>query len=109
MAPSITSGAVMPSYRRPATKVEAFQCPYGTLAMTRSPRGAGRNVECARSTWTDAQKKTQHAAEQDRPDVAEARAAWRECQPDMNAARLVLIDETWATTNMARRYGSLAH
>jgi len=62
-------------------------------------------VECARSTWTDAQKKTQHAAEQDRPDVAEARAAWRECQPDMNAARLVFIDETWATTNMARRYG----
>ena len=23
----------------------------------------------------------------------------------MNAARLVFIDETWATTNMARRYG----
>ena len=23
----------------------------------------------------------------------------------MNAARLVFIDETWATTNMTRRYG----
>jgi len=62
-------------------------------------------VERARSAWIDAQKKTQHAAEQARPDVAQARAAWREIQPSMNPVRLVFIDETWATTNMARRYG----
>jgi len=37
--------------------------------------------------------------------VAAARAAWRERQPTMNPAQLVFIDETWATTNMARRYG----
>jgi hypothetical protein len=47
----------------------------------------------------------QHAAEQGRPDVAAARAAWREVQPSMNPTHLVFLDETWATTNMARRYG----
>jgi hypothetical protein len=34
-----------------------------------------------------------------------ARAAWREVQPSMNPTRLIFLDETWATTNMARRYG----
>jgi hypothetical protein len=34
-------------------------------------------------------KKTQHAAEQDRPDVAEARAAWRKTQPSLSPAQLV--------------------
>lgn len=37
--------------------------------------------------------------------MAAARAAWRERQPHLNPAQLVFIDETWATTNMARRYG----
>jgi transposase len=62
-------------------------------------------VECARPYGPDAQKKTQHAAEQGRPDVAAACAAWREVQPSMNPTHLVFLDETWATTNMARRYG----
>ena len=53
----------------------------------------------------DAQKKSLHAAEQQRPDVAAAREAWRAEQPDLDPARLVFIDETWATTNMTRRYG----
>ena len=53
----------------------------------------------------DAKKKTRHAAEQDRPDVAAARAAWRAQQPAMSPERLVFLDETWATTNMARRHG----
>jgi transposase len=50
-------------------------------------------------------KKSQHVAEQDRPDVAAARLAWRQQQPALNPKRLVFIDETWATTAMARRYG----
>jgi transposase len=50
-------------------------------------------------------KKSVRAAEQDRPDVAAAREAWRSAQPSLNSARLVFIDETWATTNMARRRG----
>ena len=53
----------------------------------------------------DAEKKSQHAAEQHRPDVAEARAAWRASQLDIDANRLVFIDETWTKTNMARTRG----
>ena len=52
-----------------------------------------------------AQKKTAHASEQDRPDVAERREAWFEGQLDLDPERLIFIDETWASTNMARRYG----
>lgn len=33
------------------------------------------------------------------------REAWFEGQLDLDPARLVFIDETWAKTNMARRYG----
>jgi transposase len=52
-----------------------------------------------------AQKKTAHAAEQDRADVLKRRKAWFDGQLDLDPARLVFIDETWASTNMARRYG----
>ncbi len=51
-----------------------------------------------------AQKKSLHAAEQDRHDVAEARRAFIRRQPALDRDRLVDVDETWATTNMARRY-----
>jgi hypothetical protein len=46
-----------------------------------------------------------HAAEQDRPDVAEARRVFIRRQPALDPDHLVFIDETWATINMARRYG----
>ncbi len=55
--------------------------------------------------WADAQKKSLHAAEQQRQDVAAAREVWRDRQPSLDPDRLVFIDETWATTNMTRRYG----
>lgn len=58
--------------------------------------------------WADAQKKSLHASEQQRPDVAAAREAWRDRQPSLDPDRLVFIDETWATTNMTRRYGRAA-
>jgi transposase len=45
------------------------------------------------------------AAEQARPDVAARRAEWRAAQAGFDPDRLVFLDETWATTNMARRYG----
>lgn len=51
------------------------------------------------------EKKTAHAAEQDRPDVLKRRQDWFDAQPDLDPDRLVFIDETWASTNMARRYG----
>jgi len=46
-----------------------------------------------------------HASEQERADVQQARREWRERQPGLDPARLVFLDETWASTNMARRYG----
>jgi transposase len=55
-----------------------------------------------------AQKKSFHAAEQDRPDVAEKRRVFIRRQPALDPSRLVFIDETWATTNMARRHGRAA-
>jgi len=45
------------------------------------------------------------AAEQDRPDVAAARAAWIEDQSSIDPERLVFIDETGTSTNMARLRG----
>jgi transposase len=53
----------------------------------------------------DAQKKTAHAAEQERADVLTRRQAWFDSQTDLDPARLVFIDETWASTNMARSHG----
>lgn len=45
------------------------------------------------------------ASEQDRPDVAEQRTQWQATQKDIDPARYVFLDETWAKTNMTRRYG----
>jgi transposase len=59
----------------------------------------------AQATEIAAQKKSQHAAEQDREDVARERHAWRTSQSELNTEHLVFIDETGAQTNMARRYG----
>ena len=50
-------------------------------------------------------KKTAHASEQQRPDVVRRRQAWFDAQPDLDPERLVFIDETGASTKMARRYG----
>ena len=50
-------------------------------------------------------KKSLHAAEQDRPDVALRRARWKKYQGRLAPGRLVFIDETWVKTNMTRRHG----
>ncbi|GBQ89919.1 hypothetical protein [Asaia krungthepensis] len=50
-------------------------------------------------------KKTVHASEQARPNVAERRAAWFDNQSDLDLARLVFIDETSVSTKMARLRG----
>jgi transposase len=55
-----------------------------------------------------AQKKTAHATEQDRPDILKRRRAWFDGQPDLDPERLVFVDETWASTSMARRHGRRA-
>jgi len=50
-------------------------------------------------------KKTGHASEQEREDVEAAREAWFEGQLDLDPSKLVFIDETALSTNMARRFG----
>lgn len=50
-------------------------------------------------------KKTLRASEQDRPDVAEAREAWKASQADLDPDKLVFLDETGASTNMVRLRG----
>ncbi|MGH6864215.1 MAG: IS630 family transposase [Methylocella sp.] len=53
-------------------------------------------------------KKSLRAADQDRPDIAAARAEWRDQQPGLTPGRLVFIDETWVKTNMTRLRGRAA-
>jgi len=50
-------------------------------------------------------KKTVHADEQRRPDVAAARRRWRDTQPLHDARGYVFVDESGVTTDLLRRYG----
>jgi transposase len=50
-------------------------------------------------------KKSAHAEEQQRPDVLRRRRDWFAGQLDLDPTRLVFIDETGASTNMARARG----
>lgn len=51
------------------------------------------------------QKKSLHAAEQDRPDVKAQREAWSQKVKGLDVQRLVFLDESGAKTNMTRLYG----
>ena len=50
------------------------------------------------------EKKSLHAAEQTRPDVAAARIDWRTRQPTLDPDRLVFLDETGASARRTRLY-----
>nr|WP_255720352.1 transposase [Acuticoccus kalidii] len=52
-----------------------------------------------------AEKKTGHAAEQDRDDVKAERQAWFDGQDLFDPSRLLFVDETGTSTKMARLYG----
>jgi transposase len=68
--------------------------------------GLGRHAESGvPRAPTDSKKKTLVATEQARDDVAEARRQWAAAQLLIDPDRVVFIDETWAKTNMTRRYG----
>jgi transposase len=54
--------------------------------------------------WTF-KKKCAHALEQDRPDILKCRRAWFDAQLDLDAAKLVFIDETGLSTKMVRLRG----
>ena len=65
---------------------------------TRGSRRSGR-LTISSGSGAESQKKTAHAAEQERPDVAAARATWRNEQPGLTE-RLVFLarpaaDRTW--------------
>ena len=74
------------------SRARGEKCRHRYLAIFRPPRH-------------HIQKKSAHASEQDRPDVLERRRRWFDGQLDLDPLKLVFVDETAATTNMARRYG----
>ena len=61
-----------------------------------------------REAWDHIQKKTAHASEQQRPDVLARRQAWFDGQIDLDPEKLIFIDETGASTKMARLRGRAA-
>jgi transposase len=56
------------------------------------------------SARTSRSKKSVRAAEQERPDVVAARAQWKNEQPLLDPAKLIFVDESGASTKMARLY-----
>src|SRR5438105_2764586 len=73
---------------------------------TRSRRRRGWRPSGARSSsWTSPSKKTVHADEQRRADVATQRRQWRAWLPLRDAGRYVFLDECGVTTDLLRRYG----
>src|SRR3981189_1580575 len=71
---------------------------------------ASRKLESVQSggfltDTASASKKSLRAAEQDRPDVGAARTVWAQDQAKLAPDRLVFIDETGISTNMARLRG----
>jgi len=78
--------------RAPGPKLRRALLGFRALALLRPPR---RHFK----------KKTAHAEEQRRPDVLEQRRNWFASQLDLDPAKLVFIDETGASTNLARTHG----
>ncbi|MBL4557215.1 MAG: IS630 family transposase [Rhodobacteraceae bacterium] len=83
-----------------------------TLAEIADRLESDRGLRVASSTiwyWLDRRgitfKKNRARAEQDRPDIKARRQAWFRGQPSLDPERLVFIDETGASTKMARLRG----
>lgn len=77
------------------------------MGAGRTWRAGGRDdhVEDADAARAEFKKKTPHAAEQQRPDVAQARQDWAREQSGLDLHHLVFLDETWAGTNMTPTRG----
>ena len=108
--------------RRPSSKLDAHRdfllavieaAPDATIKELQRRLVEEKGVRASTGTiWTfldrcglTFKKKSLHAAEQDRPDVVERREDWFEAQLDLDPAKLVFVDESFASTNMARLYG----
>jgi transposase len=108
----MVSGASMISWR-PIGEAECCQWRWqiiytatcGASSSAATPGHTKLQTPTVRSSTGYYTKKTAHAAEQERPDVLRQRQAWFDAQINLDPERLVFIDETWASTNMARRYG----
>ena len=88
------------------------ETPDMTLAEIAAPLESGHGVRVSQNTvWRFFHRrsitfnKSAHASEQQRPDVLQRRRAWFEAQPALDPERLVFVDETGASTKMARRCG----
>ena len=90
---------------RRGARPDARGDPRAAALARRSRRPASARSGASTTVTTSPSKKTLHAAEQDRPDVAAGRAALKAEQPTLHAPRLVFIDETAVTTKMVRHYG----
>ena len=77
----------------------------GACSMSVSARRGLVRSGGSSTVTASALKKSVRAAEQDRPDVAAARMAWADGQTKLDPERLVFIDETGTSTNMARLRG----
>jgi transposase len=108
--------------RRPGSKLDAHgdfvravieAVPDTTIAELQRRLVDERSVYASTGTiWTfldrcdlTVKKKSAYAAEQDGPDVVEEREDWFDGQLDLDPEKLLFVDESFATTNMARRYG----
>src|SRR3954467_1190621 len=108
--------------RRPGSKLDAHRdfllavieaAPDATIEELQRRLVEEKGVRASTGTiWTfldrcglTFKKKSLHASEQDRPDVVERREDWFEAQLDLDPAKLVFVDESFASTNMARLYG----
>jgi hypothetical protein len=60
---------------------------------------AERGLAVLRSRHHDVQKNIGHGSEQDRPDAAAERAAWKASQPEIDIRQLVFIDESVLQNN----------
>src|SRR3954452_11317014 len=92
----------------PAARLDLAGDPQCACGLVRGHRRTEHGASVSRWPEVDAQKKTLHAAEQERPDVAQARRVFIRRQPALDPNHLVFIDETWAATNMTRRCGRCA-
>lgn len=78
----------------------------GTSGRSRHRGRTRHDLAVLRAARDHAQKKTARATEQDRPDNVKRREEWLDSQLDLDPKQLIFSDETWASTNMARRYSS---
>src|SRR5215203_4900327 len=90
-----------PLHQMPGLNSRVRRAAGGTRGRAAQPR---RRLSGAEGAGLSAEEKTLRAAERDRDDVAEARAAWRAELAGIDPGRLVFLDETGIDTRMARSH-----